>query len=77
MKNDPLCIKEDVCDMAVCNGAMHCSHAVRKSAVLAQQTTNVRAIMKLLNDVRLLLLDVDTPTREQRSDIVHRIAQLS
>lgn len=40
MKNDPRCIKEDVCDMAVCDGVMHCSHAVRKSAVLAQQTNN-------------------------------------
>lgn len=47
-----------------------------KAAVLAQQSTN-SAIMKLLNDMRLLLLDVDTPTREQRADIIHRIAQLS
>ena len=42
-----------------------------------QPTPTNSAIMKLLIDVRLLLLDVDTPTREQRSDIVHRIAQLS
>ena len=40
-----------------------------------QPSTN-STIMKLLNDVRLLLLDVDTPTREQRSDIVHRIARI-
>lgn len=38
---------------------------------------HINSIMNLLNDVRLLLLDVDTPTREQRSDIVHRIAQLA
>lgn len=43
----------------------------------AVQTSHNSTIMKLLNDVRLLLLDVDTPTREQRSNIVHRIAQLS
>jgi hypothetical protein len=40
MKNDPLCIKEDVCDMAVCDGVSSCSHAVLKTAVLAQQSTN-------------------------------------
>jgi len=40
MKNDPLCIKEDVCDMAVCDGVADCSHAVLKTAVLAQQTNN-------------------------------------
>ena len=40
MENDPLCIKEDVCDMAVCDGVSSCSHAVLKSAVLAQQTNN-------------------------------------
>jgi len=40
MINDPLCIKEDVCDMAVCDGVSSCSHAVLKTAVLAQQTTN-------------------------------------
>jgi len=40
MKNDPLCIKEDVCDMAVCDGVSSCSHAVLKTAVLAQQTNN-------------------------------------
>ena len=33
MKNDPLCIKEDVCDMSVCDGVL-------KIAVLAQQTPN-------------------------------------
>jgi len=32
---------------------------------------------KLLCDIKTLLLDVDTPTREQRSDIVHRIASVS
>jgi hypothetical protein len=31
-------------------------------------------ILELLCDIKTLLLDVDTPTREQRSDIVHRIA---
>ena len=40
MENDPLCIKEDVCDMAVCDGVSSCSHAVLKTAVLAQQTNN-------------------------------------
>ena len=40
MKNDPLCIKEDVCDMAVCDGALHCGHAVLKSSVLVQQPNN-------------------------------------
>ena len=40
MKNDPLCIKEDVCDMAVCDGVSSCSHAVLKTAVLAQQANN-------------------------------------
>jgi len=40
MENDPLCIKEDVCDMAVCDGVSSCSHAVLKTAVLVQQTTN-------------------------------------
>jgi hypothetical protein len=40
MKNDPLCIKEDVCDMAVCDGALHCNHAVLKSAVLTQRSDN-------------------------------------
>jgi hypothetical protein len=40
MKNDPLCIKEDVCDMAVCDGVSSCSHAVLKTAVLVQQSTN-------------------------------------
>jgi hypothetical protein len=40
MENDKLCIKEDVCDMAVCDGVSSCSHAVLKSAVLAQQTNN-------------------------------------
>lgn len=44
MKNDPLCIKEDVCDMAVCDGVSSCSHAVLKSAVLAQQSTNKQSI---------------------------------
>jgi hypothetical protein len=34
MKNDPLCIKEDVCDMATCDGGLHCSHAVLRSAVI-------------------------------------------
>ena len=38
--NDPLCIKEDVCDMAVCDGVSICSHAVLKTAVLAQQMHN-------------------------------------
>jgi hypothetical protein len=40
MKNDQLCIKEDVCDMAVCDGVSICSHAVLKSTVLVQQSTN-------------------------------------
>jgi hypothetical protein len=40
MENDPLCIKEDVCDMVVCDGVSSCSHAVLKTAVLAQQSTN-------------------------------------
>jgi hypothetical protein len=56
-----------------------------KSAVLAAQPTNNAVekftstnsrVMQLLCDVKTLLLDVDTPTREQRSNIVHRIAQL-
>jgi hypothetical protein len=34
-------------------------------------------LIKLLCDIKTLLLDVDTPTREQRSDIVHRIANVS
>ena len=38
--NDPRCIKEDVCDMAVCDGIESCGHAVLKTAVLAQQTNN-------------------------------------
>ena len=37
---DNLCIKSDVCDMAVCDGVFNCQHAVQKAAVLAQQTTN-------------------------------------
>jgi hypothetical protein len=44
MKNDPLCIKEDVCDMAVCDGVSSCSHAVLKTAVLVQQSTNKQSI---------------------------------
>ena len=39
-KFDPLCIKSDVCDMAVCDWALHCSHAVRKSE-LAQRSDNI------------------------------------
>ena len=41
-----------------------------------QQATN-SDLMKLLCDIKTLLLDVDTPTRKQRSDIVHRIANVS
>jgi hypothetical protein len=44
MKNDPLCIKEDVCDMAVCDGVSSCSHAVLKTAVLVQQSTNKQVV---------------------------------
>ncbi|HSV49375.1 MAG TPA: hypothetical protein VLH35_03585 [Candidatus Acidoferrales bacterium] len=44
MKNDPLCVKEDVCDMAVCDGVSGRSHAVLKSAVLVQQSTNKQSI---------------------------------
>ena len=40
MTNDILCIKEDVCEMAVCDGVASCSHAVLKTAVLAQHTNN-------------------------------------
>ena len=40
------------------------------------QATN-SDLMKLLCDIKTLLLDVDTPTRKQRSDIVHRIANVS
>jgi hypothetical protein len=36
-----------------------------------EQTINI-----LLCDIKTLLLDVDTPTKEQRSNIVHRIAEL-
>jgi hypothetical protein len=35
---DPLCIKSDVCNMAICDGAMHRKHAVRKSTVLVQRS---------------------------------------
>lgn len=41
-----------------------------------QPTASNSDLMKLLCDIKTLLLDVDIPTREQRSDIVHRIAQL-
>jgi hypothetical protein len=44
MENDKLCIKEDVCDMAICDGVSICSHAVLKTAVLAQQTNNSRVM---------------------------------
>jgi hypothetical protein len=47
-----------------------------KAAVLAQQITN-DDVNKLLCDIKTLLLDVDTPTREQRSDIIHRIANVN
>jgi hypothetical protein len=62
MKNDLLCIKEDVCDMAVCDGVSSCSHAVLKSAVLTQQTTNSRYELALLvyheyEDLRILQRD--------------------
>jgi len=40
------------------------------------ECSNKDEIMKLLCDIKTLLLDVDTPTREQRSDIVHRIAAI-
>lgn len=46
----------------------------RKTAEDASFSSDLR---NLLNDVRLMLLDVDTPTREQRSDIVHRISKIS
>ena len=51
MKNDLLCIKEDVCDMAVCDGVSSCSHAVLKTAVLAQQTTNNDYTAALRDDI--------------------------
>lgn len=38
---------------------------------------NKNDILNLLNDMRLLLLDVDTPTNEQRKDIIYRIAQIT
>ena len=47
MINDALCIKEDVCEMAVCDGIASCSHAVLKTAVLAQQTNNSQSASAL------------------------------
>jgi hypothetical protein len=46
------------------------------TAVATPFASNNSRVMQLLCDIKTLLLDVDTPTREQRSDIVHRIAQL-
>jgi hypothetical protein len=40
MENDQLCIKEDVCDMAVCDGVSNCRHAVLKTSVLVQRSNN-------------------------------------
>jgi hypothetical protein len=51
-------------------------NTARKNNSESPGTTNNSDLTKLLCDIKTLLLDVDTPTREQRSDIVHRIAGL-
>jgi hypothetical protein len=55
----------------------HCPHrkVTGKNVSLPEPTPGVD-VKRLLNDMRLLLLDVDTPTREQRKDIVERINQV-
>ena len=77
MKNDPLCIKEDVCDMAVCDGVSSCSHAVLKTAVLAQQTiNNLKAeIAALVNELNTGINN--TPAINLVCLVLNKLRQLS
>ena len=74
-ERDFRCNYHEVCDDPICDGVGHCRDAA--PIVEVQKPSTNSDLMKLLCDIKTLLLDVDTPTRKQRSDIVHRIANVN